>query len=293
MGKDARDTMFFGVGTVIMEVTASAAQTPNLTLRGRTYHFLNSTKATSGLNRAFNLFIVALILLNILAMVLESVQQVHDLARGWFLWFEYLSVAIFSVEYVLRLWSCVEEPKYGRPLLGRLCFALTPLALVDLSAVLPFYLRFIHADLRVMRMFRMIRIMRIMRIAKLGRYSESLQMLVRVLRSKGEQLAGAVFILLILLVVAATLMYTAEKEAQPKVFSSIPASMWWAAVTLTTVGYGDAYPVTAIGKIVGGTTAMLGIGMFALPCAILGAGFIEELDRNKKAQKCPHCGKDL
>ena len=276
-----------------MEATASAAQIPNLTLRGRIYHFLSSTRSASGINKAFNLFIVMLIMLNIVAMVLESVQKVHDLVPGCFLWFECFSVAVFSVEYVLRIWSCVEEPRYSHPFLGRLRFALTPLALVDLSAVLPFYLRFIHADLRVMRMFRMIRIMRVMRIAKLGRYSESLQMLVRVLRSKGEQLVSAVFILLILLVVAATLMYTAEKEAQPKVFSSIPASMWWAAVTLTTVGYGDAYPVTAMGKILGAITAMLGIGMFALPCAILGAGFVEELEQNKKTPKCPHCGKDL
>lgn len=276
-----------------MEATAGAAQVLTPSVRGRTHHFLNSTKSAGGLSHAFNIFIVALILLNIVAMVLESVPTIHDLVPRCFLWFEYFSVAVFSVEYVLRLWSCVEEPTYSHPLLGRLRFAATPLALVDLSAVLPFYLPFLHADLRAMRMFRMVRIMRVMRIAKLGRYSESLQMLVRVLRSKGEQLISAVFILLILLVVAATLMYTAEREAQPKVFSSIPASMWWAAVTLTTVGYGDAYPVTALGKILGSITAMMGIGMFALPCAILGAGFIEELEQNKKTQKCPHCGKEL
>jgi voltage-gated potassium channel len=276
-----------------MEVVANESQASQLSLRGRTYRFLSSTKSAGGINKAFNLFIVTLILLNIVAMVLESVQKVHDLVPRCFLWFEYFSVAVFSVEYGLRIWSCVEEPQYRRPLLGRLRFALTPLALVDLSAVLPFYLRFIHADLRVMRMFRMIRIMRVMRIAKLGRYSESLQMLVRVLWSRGAQLASGVFILLILLVVAATLMYTAEREAQPKTFTSIPAAMWWAAVTLTTVGYGDMYPVTAVGKILGAITAMLGIGMFALPCAILGAGFMEELEQNKKPQTCPHCGKEL
>jgi voltage-gated potassium channel len=186
----------------------------------------------------------------------------------------------------------VEEPAYSRPVRGRVRFGLTPLALVDLSAVLPFYLPFLHADLRVMRMFRMVRILRVMRVAKLGRYSESLQMLLRVLRSRATQLAGAVSILLILLVVAASVMYYAENDAQPKTFSSIPAAMWWAAVTLTTVGYGDMVPVTAVGRITGAITAMLGIGMFALPCAILGAGFMEELDQ-KKPRKCPHCGKDL
>ena len=275
-----------------MEVTASASPASNRSLRGRTYHFLNSTKSASGLSRAFNIFIVTLILLNILAMVLESVQKIHELSPRFFLWFEYFSVAVFSVEYLLRLWSCVEEPLFRRPIRGRLRFAATPLALVDLSAVLPFYLPFIHADLRAMRMFRMVRIMRVMRIAKLGRYSESLQMLMRVLRSRAEQLASGVFILLILLVVAASVMYYAEKEAQPKMFSSIPAAMWWASVTLTTVGYGDMYPVTPIGKIAGAITAMLGIGMFALPCAILGAGFMEEIEQ-KKTRKCPHCGKEL
>jgi voltage-gated potassium channel len=274
-----------------MEITYTS-KGPAQSLRARTYQFLNSTKSASGLSRAFNLFIVTLILLNILAMVLESVQRIHDVMAWWFLAFEYFSVAVFSVEYALRVWSCVEEPPYRRPIRGRLRFAITPLALVDLSAVLPFYLPFIHADLRAMRMFRMVRIMRVMRIAKLGRYSESLQMLMRVLLSRAEQLASGVFILLILLVVAASVMYYAEKDAQPKIFSSIPAAMWWASVTLTTVGYGDMYPVTPIGKIAGAITAMLGIGMFALPCAILGAGFMEEIEQ-KKTRKCPHCGKEL
>ena len=121
---------------------------------------------------------MVLILLNILAMILESVKEIRDWTAGYFLWFEYFSVAIFSVEYSLRIWTSVEDPRYRRPLLGRLRFALTPLALVDLSAVLPFYLPFIRADLRVLRMFRLVRIMRVMRVAKLGRYSESLQMLV-------------------------------------------------------------------------------------------------------------------
>jgi len=274
-----------------METTANASEW-HPSLRKRTYLFLNSTKSASGSARAFNIFIVTLILLNILAMVLESVQRIHAALAWWFLAFEYFSVAVFSVEYALRVWSCVEEPPFSRPLRGRLRFALTPLALVDLSAVLPFYLPFIHADLRAMRMFRMVRIMRLLRIAKLGRYSESLQLLMRVLRSRGAQLTSGVFILLILLVVAASVMYYAEKDAQPKMFSSIPAAMWWASVTLTTVGYGDMYPVTPIGKITGAITAMLGIGMFALPCAILGAGFMEEIEQ-KKTRKCPHCGKEL
>jgi voltage-gated potassium channel len=277
----------------LMEVTAGMPHASLLSLRRRTYEFLNSTKSTTRINRAFNVFIVTLILLNILAMILESVERIHNWMPRVFLAFEYFSVAVFSVEYALRLWSCVEESPYRRPVLGRLRFVFTPLALVDLSAVLPFYLPFFHADLRAMRMFRMIRIMRLMRIAKLGRYSEALQMLMRVVRSRGEQLASAVFILIILLVVAASLMYYAEREAQPAMFSSIPTAMWWAAATLTTVGYGDMYPVTSIGKLMGSIIAVLGIGMFALPTGILGAGFVEEIERHKKTRLCPHCGKEL
>lgn len=275
-----------------MEIACTSEESA-LTLRKRTFQFLNATKSAGGLSHAFNIFIVALILLNILAMVLESVQRIDDLMAWWFLAFEHFSVAIFSVEYALRIWSCVEEPPYRRPILGRLRFAVTPLALVDLSAVLPFYLPFIQADLRVMRMFRMVRIMRVMRIAKLGRYSQSLQMLLRVVRSRWEHLLSSILILLMLAVVSASLMFYAEHEAQPKAFSSIPAAMWWAVATLTTIGYGDVYPVTVIGKFMASIIAVLGIGMFALPTGILGSGFMEELDKDKKTRQCPHCGKDL
>jgi voltage-gated potassium channel len=265
--------------------------------RKQVYGILNSAGSAGGVARAFNAFIVTLILLNVAAMILESVAQIHAVAARGFLLFEYFSVAVFSAEYVLRLWSCVEEPRYCRPVLGRLRFALTPLALVDLSAVLPFYLPFLHADLRGLRMFRLVRILRVMRIAriaKLGRYSQSLQMLLRVVRSRQEELLSSVFILLILAVVAASLMFFAEHEAQPNTFSSIPAAMWWAVATLTTIGYGDVYPVTTLGKVMASIIAVLGIGMFALPTGILGSGFVEQMEqRQKKANKCPHCGKEI
>ncbi len=244
-------------------------------------------------SRAVDTFIVILIVLNVVALIVESVKRAYDAIPAWFLAFECFSVAIFTVEYAARLWTCVEDPTYAHPVLGRIRFVLTPLAIVDLLAVLPFYLPFLSVDLRVLRMFRLLRIMRLMRVAKLARYSESLQMLMRVIRAKREQLMSAVSILLIMLVVAATLAFYAENGAQPKSFSSIPAAMWWAAVTLTTVGYGDMYPVTVLGKIMGALVAMTGIGMFALPTAILGAGFLEDLEQHKKARKCPYCGREI
>jgi voltage-gated potassium channel len=269
------------------------ARWSHLGVRGRVREIVNHTKAEDTTSRAFDVFIVTLILLNVVAMVVESVKRIYAAVPMWFLAFEYFSVAVFTVEYAARIWTCVEDPQYSRPVLGRIRFALTPLAIVDMLAVLPFYLPFVSVDLRVLRMFRLLRIMRLMRVAKLARYSESFQMLMRVLRAKREQLISAVFILLVMLIVAATLAFYAENQAQPKAFSSIPAAMWWAAVTLTTVGYGDIYPVTALGKLIGALVAMLGIGMFALPTAILGAGFLEDLEQRKKARRCPYCGKEI
>jgi voltage-gated potassium channel len=276
-----------------MEATGDIAISTHLNLRSRVHQVIGATQSAGRLSHIFNTFIVNLILLNVAAMVLESVQAIHSRVPHWFLWFEYFSVGVFSVEYLLRLWTCVEDPQYRRPVLGRLRFVVSALALVDLSAVLPFYLPFLAVDLRVLRMFRMLRIMRLMRIAKLGRYSQSLQMLLRVVKSKKEELTSSACILLILVVVAATVIFYAEHETQPKAFSSIPAAMWWSVVTLTTIGYGDVYPVTVIGKLLASVIAVLGIGMVALPTAILGAGLLEEMQRHKKVIQCPHCGKDI
>jgi voltage-gated potassium channel len=141
-------------------------------------------------------------------------------------------------------------------------------------------------------MLRVLRLLRIVRVAKLGRYSESIQVLGRVFAAKKEQLLSTLFILLMLLVISSCLMYDAERQAQPDRFSSIPAAMWWAVTTLTTVGYGDVCPVTPGGKVIASVIAILGIGMFALPTAILGSGFLEEI-APKKPAKCPHCGNEI
>jgi voltage-gated potassium channel len=218
--------------------------------------------------------------------------------------FECVSVIIFTIEYLARAWSCVEKPQYAKPVSGRLRFLIAPLAVIDLLAVLPFYLPFVGIDLRFLRILRM---MRMFRIAKLGRYSQSLQILQRVAAGKKEQLVCTLFMLVLLVVVAASMLYYAEHGAQPKDFSSIPAAMWWAICTLTTVGYGDIFPVTGLGKVMASIIAVLGIGVFALPAGILGAGFVEEMGRKDQADnsntekagatgmptRCPHCGKEI
>jgi voltage-gated potassium channel len=258
-----------------------------MTRKERAWRILETAQAGDRLSRVFDAFIFGLIILNVLAIIIGTIAQVQHRFGTFLEYFEIVSVAVFSLEYVARLWSCTTEPAYARPLLGRLRFALTPLALIDLLAILPFFLLFAGVDLRVLRIFRLFR------AVKLVRYMESLQLMGRVIRSRKEELLATVAVLLLLLILASSLMYYVENQVQPEVFPDIPSSMWWAVATLTTVGYGDAYPVSALGKLLGSFAAILGIGLFALPTAILGSGFLEELQRRKEPKACPHCGEPL
>ncbi len=259
-------------------------------LRKRVYEILTVTRYGDTPSRVFDAAILMLIGLNVIALSLGTVQSIRQRSPRFFLGFEIFSVVVFTVEYILRLWSCVEDPSYRSPVTGRLRFALTPLALIDLMAILPFYLPFTGLDLRFLRM---VRVMRVSRVAKLGRYSQSIRVLKAVAVARKEQLFSTMVLLLIFLIMAASMMYFAENAAQPEAFSSIPAAMWWAATTLTTLGSGDVYPVTTLGKIMAAVMAILGIGMFALPTGILGAGFVEQLERRPRYTNCPQCGAPL
>ncbi len=262
---------------------------PKLTKK-RIFEILDLAESGDSISRVWDIFIISLICLNVGAVILETVQSIHAQMVGFFRWFEVISVAVFTVEYVLRLWSVTAEDNYKRPFIGRLKYAFSFLSLVDLFAILPFYLPFlIPIDLR---MLRALRLLRIFRILKVGRYSKSIASLGYVLKEKKEELAITAFVVGLLLIVASSLMFYVENPSQPEVFSSIPASMWWGVATLTTVGYGDVYPVTTLGKILGACIAILGVGLFALPAGILAGGFAEALDKKEKEEKttCPECG---
>ena len=261
-----------------------------MTSRQRIHEILESGRADDPLSRAFDIFLVSLIALNVVVMVFETMASVKAYAGGFFRWFEIVSVAIFTVEYLLRIWTCVLDPRYASPITGRIRFALSPLALIDLAAILPFYLPTTAMDARSLRAVRLVRVLRIL---KLARYSDALRTFGRVFVAQKEPLGLTVFLLMLLLVMSASFMYYAEREAQPEVFSSIPATMWWAVATLSTVGYGDTFPVTEWGRVLGSIIAFLGIGMFALPTGILGAGFIEEYQGRRESKTCPHCGKQI
>ncbi|HEX6369179.1 MAG TPA: ion transporter [Longimicrobium sp.] len=241
-------------------------------------------------SRRFELFILTLIALNVAAVVLESVRSVEERFGAAFAVLEACSVLIFLGEYAARLWSCVEDPRSRGAVRERLHFTLRPLALVDLMAFAPFLVTLGTADMRVLRAMRLLRLVRLL---KLGRYLAALARLRRVVQAKREELVMSTALTSVLLIVASSIMYFAESEAQPDKFSSIPASMWWAVSTLTTVGYGDVYPVTVLGRVAGGFLALLGIGLFALPTAILGSGLVEAVQSARPLPGCPHCGKPV
>ncbi len=258
----------------------------------RIYEIVQIAAPGDKISRIFDLTILTLIVLNAIAVVLETVSSINVIMGSVFKTFEMFSVTIFFIEYVLRLWTCTYDTRYSTPFIGRFKYIITPLAVIDLLAILPFFLPFIiPVDLRFIRL---VRILRMLRILKLGRYSNAIQKLGRVAAAKKEELIVTIGVVFLVLIFASSLMYYCEYPAQPEAFSSVPAAMWWGIATLTTVGYGDVYPITTIGKILGSIIALLGIGMVALPTGIIGSGFMEELQKEKQCKNiCPHCGKRL
>ena len=260
-------------------------------LKHRVYEALSGSPA-SKVAKVVSVSLMALILLNVLAVVAESVESIRLQYKDCLAGFEVFSVAVFNLEYVLRIWSCTSVPRFLHPFTGRLRYLFTPLAIVDLLAILPAILMWTGVDLRVLRILRLVRMFR---LAKLGRYSRTLQTMVNIVRHKREELALSVMLMLTMLVIASSLMYTVENAEQPEAFSSIPASMWWGITTLTTVGYGDVYPVTAAGKLLAAAISVIGIGLFALPAGIIASAFIELQGEAKSSMSgiCPHCGQSL
>ncbi len=258
-------------------------------LREKIYHSITITPKSSIVARIVEFSLLALITLNVLCVIFETVDFFESRYRSFFWDFEVFSVAVFTVEYILRAWSCTTNERYAQPVRGRLRYLVSFLALVDLFAILPFYLpMLIPLDLRFLRAVRLFRLFRLFKVA---RYSSALSSLGEVLKAKRAELGITVLTLLIFLLLASAVMYDIEHEAQPQAFPNIPSAMWWGVATLTTVGYGDIYPATPLGKIVGSVIALAGIGLFALPAGIIASGFAERL-HNKKGEKkkCPKCG---
>lgn len=246
-------------------------------LRRRAYDILERTDKTDARARAIEIGLIVLIALNIVAVTLETIAPLYQAHKAAFDAFELFSVAVFSVEYAARLWCCVEDPRFEGRRFPRLSYAMTPMALIDLAAILPFYLAIIfQIDLRFLR------VLRLLRVFKLTRYSAAMTMLLNVFREEANAFFAGFFILFVLLILTASGIYLVEHDDQPDKFGSVPAAMWWAVATLTTVGYGDVTPITAAGKLFGAAVTIIGVGMAALPAGILASGLADQLRRRRE-----------
>lgn len=260
-------------------------------IRKRLYEILEIAEPEDKVSVSVDAFLFSLILLNIFAVIIGTVDSINTIYANYLYGFKLFSMIVFSVEFILRIWVsnyCTNQCD-STIFIKRL---FNPLIFLDLLVILSFFLSMlISIDLRFLRIFRLFRLLRSF---KIGRYSESLNALEQVLKNEKEELFIIILIIFSLLVTSASLMYYVEHKAQPEVFTSIPSALWWGIITLTTVGYGDIYPITALGKFLGALIALLGLGMFALPTGVIAFGFMDELQRRRANKgQCPHCGKHL
>ena len=217
-------------------------------------------------NKFCEIFLVIIIIVNIVCLGFETDKTIYLHYKTIFNQIEFVSVVIFTIEYLLRLIS-----------MEKLKDALRPLMIIDLLAILPFYLPLKGLDLRILRTFRLLRILRMF---KLARYFDALQMIGRVIYKKRYELISIFGVLILLMFISSFLMFYAEADAQPNIFHNILDTFWWSLVTFTTVGYGDVYPITPLGKILSAIIVLIGIMLFAIPTSVLTAEFLNEYKNN-------------
>jgi hypothetical protein len=250
------------------------------TFRQKVHAIVYPSAYGGSLHTIFDTFIVIWVIVSVLAVILESVQGIHYLLNLEFIVLDAIAVSIFTLEYCLRMYCCVEEPGYQRAVSGRLKMAKSTSSIIDILAIAPFFLEvFLHhlIDLRFMRVFRLLRLL------KLSRYTGATQSLSKVIAREWPVMAASAFIMLLLVVMTASLGYLFEHEAQPDKFENIPQAIYWAVVTLASVGYGDISPITPAGRAMTIVLALIGIGIFAIPAALLSSAFSDQLKRDREA----------
>lgn len=252
------------------------------TFRQKVHALVFPSKFGGELQKIFDVFIGIWVLLSVMAVILESVESIHYILNLQFVILDGVAVGIFSLEYFMRLYACVEEPGHKGSFMGRFKQAKSPATFIDFIAILPFFLEvFLHhlLDLRFLRVFRLSRLL------KLTRNSDATDVLFRVIAREWPIMSAASFIMGLLLVLTASLGYLLEHDAQPEKFENIPQSIYWAVITLASVGYGDISPVTPLGRAMTSILALLGIGIFAIPAALLASAFSDELIKDREALK--------
>ena len=277
------------------------------TIRRKIFALFSEETRDKGFPKYFNYFIMTLILVNVVTMILETVKVIYEPYHTYFHAFELFVIAVFTCEYIMRILTADLAFPCGNRLKSILKYMFSFYGLIDLLAILPFYMPFTKLDLRIVRTLRLLRFLRLFKIT---RYNNSMELIKSVMSEKRSELGVTCFVIIIVMIIASFLMFYAENAAQPDHFPNVLACIWWSIVTLTTVGYGDVFPVTGIGRFIGGVIAFLGIGLVALPTGIISAGFLEKLnekhkEENKESdtenhdehkchkQYCPYCGHKL
>lgn len=263
-------------------------------IKKRVFEIIEKAKKGDFESALFDWMMILLIVLNVVAIIAASFQNIsRDYALALRI-IELISVVIFTLEYFLRIWTA--DLMYKNEKHPHIRYFRSFMAIVDLISILPFYLPFVMKF--DFRMLRLLRLFNLMRVFKLNHYNNAMTTIAKVFKHEKDSLIMTVFIISIMLLFSSSVMYYVENAAQPEQFPNILASLWWAVATLTTVGYGDIYPITVVGKLFSGIIALLGIGLLALPTAIISSGFFAELNSNQEKKKnnakyCPHCGKKL
>jgi len=252
-------------------------------LRAQLFAVLHAPDPGNRHARWANYFLAALIIANAVSITLESVPGINRTLARTLWWFEAISTGLFIIEYAARLWTCVEQGHLSRPVAGRLRYMRQPLALLDLIAILTYWTPW---DLRFLRVVRLVRLLKILHLYE---FEAALERLAVSLHKRKELLWVSVALMAMFVYVSSSLLYQIEHERQPEVFSSIPASFWWATVTFNTIGYGDMVPLTSLGRVFAALVTVFGVGVFALPTAIVIAAIIES-SASGTAYVCETCG---
>jgi len=247
------------------------------TLRQKVDALMNDTPTSGRLHHQLDLIFIIFIITSVAAVFLETIPLVHDPLKVEFYWFDTIAIAVFTIEYLLRLYAAPEREPHHSALSGRFSFVKKPSSLIDLVAILPYYLQFLFAvDLRF------IRVLRVLRVLKLTRYNTALSTFAMVLKREKRAFSAAMFITVLITILSGAIVYEFEHAVQPEKFDTMPRAMYWAVITLASVGYGDISPVTPIGQAFTMVLAILGIGIVALPAGILGSAFSDQLHQQRE-----------
>jgi len=263
-------------------------------VREKVYNVIRDDDKNDLSGNIFDGIIITLIIVNVIIIFLDTFKNIPNNITDIFLYIEIVTIIVFSLEYAARIWTA----KYLYPkeiyIVAVIKYIFTVEALIDIFAIIPFYLPFLF-PIQNLIFLRILRFLRFFRLLKLHHYTDAFTIINKVFKKKLYQLICSLCIIIILIILSSVLMYYQENEKQPEVFKNAFSGLWWAISTVTTVGYGDIYPVTGLGKILGAFIAILGVGFVAVPTSILSAGFIEASEKNNDVKKnfCPHYGKRL